>query len=70
MIEDLATWLVRRPPYSTFALPAYPVTDFLESESRTDVTQRVLPLAAIWHCLIECLNPIWPSRVQLGGVLP
>ena len=43
-------------------------TDFLESESRMDGTQRVVPLAAIWHCLIEGLNPIWPSRIQLGGV--
>ena len=33
-----------------------------------DGTQRVVPLAAIWHCLIEGLNPIWPSRVELAGV--
>jgi len=33
-----------------------------------DGAQRVVPLAAIWHCLIEGLNPIWPSRIKLGGV--
>jgi Protein of unknown function (DUF1688) len=42
--------------------------DFLESESKMEGTKRVVPLAAIWHCLIEGLNPIWPSRVELGGV--
>lgn len=29
---------------------------------------RVIPLAALWHVLIEGLNPIWPSRHSLAGV--
>lgn len=33
-----------------------------------DGTKRVVPLAAIWTCLIDGLNPIWPSRAKLGGV--
>jgi hypothetical protein len=33
-----------------------------------DGTKRVVPLAAIWHCLVEGLNPIWPSRISLGGI--
>lgn len=28
----------------------------------------VIPLAALWHALIEGLNPIWPSRLSLGGI--
>ena len=31
-------------------------------------TTRVVPLSAIWHCLIEGLNPIWLSRIHLGGI--
>ncbi|KAF8232050.1 DUF1688-domain-containing protein [Tricholoma matsutake] len=44
------------------------MVDFLESESKMEGETRVVPLAAIWHCLIEGLNPIWPSRIHLGGV--
>lgn len=32
-----------------------------------DGEKRVVPVSAIWHCLIEGLNPIWPSRIQLAG---
>ncbi|KAG6845150.1 hypothetical protein H0H87_012946 [Tephrocybe sp. NHM501043] len=42
--------------------------DFLESESKLDSNgTRVVPLSAIWYTLIEGLNPIWPSRIQLAG---
>lgn len=26
-----------------------------------------MPLSALWYILIEVLNPIWPSRIQLAG---
>ncbi|KAG6908038.1 hypothetical protein DXG01_006400 [Tephrocybe rancida] len=42
--------------------------DFLESESKVEADgTRVVPLSALWHTLIEGLNPIWPSRIQLAG---
>jgi len=28
----------------------------------------VIPIAALWTALIDGLNPIWPSRLSLGGV--
>lgn len=51
---------------SQFLITHY--SDFLELESKMDATKRVVPLAAIWHCLVEGLNPIWPSRISLGGI--
>lgn len=42
--------------------------DFLEANSKMDGNKRVIPVSAIWKCLIDGLNPIWPSRVQLAGV--
>jgi len=32
-----------------------------------DGDKRVVPALALWHCLIEGLNPIWPSRLKLAG---
>ncbi|KAG6887673.1 hypothetical protein C0995_013625 [Termitomyces sp. Mi166 len=41
--------------------------DFLETQSKIDGDgKRVVPLSALWHVLIEGLNPIWPSRIQLA----
>ncbi|KDQ54086.1 hypothetical protein JAAARDRAFT_38699 [Jaapia argillacea MUCL 33604] len=42
--------------------------DFLEKESRMDGNIRHVPIAALWHALIEGLAPIWPDRLTLGGV--
>ena len=42
--------------------------DFLEGEAQLEGTTKVIPLAALWHALIEGLNPIWPSRLSLGGI--
>ena len=42
--------------------------DFLEGEAQFEGTTKVIPLAALWHALIEGLNPIWPSRLSLGGI--
>ncbi|GLB40069.1 putative DUF1688-domain-containing protein [Lyophyllum shimeji] len=42
------------------------VIDFLESESKMEGEKRVVPVSALWHCLIEGLNPIWPSRIKLA----
>jgi len=33
-----------------------------------DGSKRVVPVSAIWKCLIDGLNPIWPSRARLAGV--
>ncbi|KAF8148439.1 hypothetical protein B0H34DRAFT_668631 [Crassisporium funariophilum] len=44
------------------------IVDFLETESKVDGGTRTVPLAALWHALIEGLNPIWPSRLSLGGI--
>ncbi|KAF9036315.1 hypothetical protein BJ165DRAFT_1507892 [Panaeolus papilionaceus] len=44
------------------------LVDFLESESRLEGGVRVVPIAALWHALIEGLNPIWPSRITFGGI--
>ncbi|KAG6809716.1 hypothetical protein H0H92_015037 [Tricholoma furcatifolium] len=44
------------------------MADFLASESKIDSNgQRIVPLSALWHVLIEGLNPIWPSRIKLAG---
>ena len=43
--------------------------DFLESQSVVDPDGvRTAPISALWFALIEGLNPIWPSRLSLGGV--
>ncbi|KAF9037393.1 DUF1688-domain-containing protein [Hymenopellis radicata] len=43
--------------------------DFLESESKVSGSTRQVPLAALWHVLIDGLNPVWPaSRAVLGGI--
>ncbi|KAF9072611.1 hypothetical protein BDP27DRAFT_1417957 [Rhodocollybia butyracea] len=43
--------------------------DFLERESKMEGSTRLVPLAALWHVLINGLNPIWPaSRTKLAGV--
>ncbi|KAJ3766899.1 hypothetical protein FB446DRAFT_362403 [Lentinula raphanica] len=43
--------------------------DFLEKESKLEGSTRLVPLAALWHVLIDGLNPIWPaSRTKLAGV--
>ncbi|KAJ3994905.1 hypothetical protein F5050DRAFT_1800477 [Lentinula boryana] len=43
--------------------------DFLEKESKLQGTTRLVPLSALWHVLIDGLNPIWPeSRIKLAGV--
>ncbi|KAF8800155.1 DUF1688-domain-containing protein [Phlegmacium glaucopus] len=44
------------------------IVDFLEGEARLVGTNKVIPLAALWHALIEGLNPIWPSRLSLGDI--
>jgi len=44
------------------------IIDFLEGEAQFEGTTKVIPLAALWHALIEGLNPIWPSRLSLGGI--
>jgi len=43
------------------------IIDFLESQSKELDGKRVVPISALWHCLIEGLNPIWPSRHKLAG---
>lgn len=41
----------------------------MESESKLQGSVRAVPLAALWHVLIEGFNPVWPaSRVTLAGV--
>jgi len=43
--------------------------DFLERESKMEGSTRLVPLAALWHVLIDGLNPIWPaSRTKFAGV--
>lgn len=45
-----------------------PFLDFLENESQLQEGTRTVPIAALWTALIDGLNPIWPSRLSLGGV--
>ncbi|KAF4612634.1 hypothetical protein D9613_011798 [Agrocybe pediades] len=42
--------------------------DFLERESKVEGDTRVVPISALWQALVDGLNPIWPSRLSLGGV--
>ncbi|KAF8800157.1 DUF1688-domain-containing protein [Phlegmacium glaucopus] len=44
------------------------IVDFLEGEAQLDATNKVDPLAALSHALIEGLNPIWPSHLSLGDI--
>lgn len=49
--------------------PSERYLDFLERESKVEGSTRLVPLAALWHVLIDGLNPIWPaSRTKLAGV--
>ncbi|KAG6837784.1 hypothetical protein H0H93_001711 [Arthromyces matolae] len=55
------------PFFSIQLVPSYSL-DFLESGSRiNEEGKRVVSISALWHTLIEGLNPIWPSRIQLAG---
>lgn len=42
--------------------------DFLEKESKLEGDVRSVPIAALWAALLDGLNPIWPSRLSLGGI--
>ncbi|KAF9474843.1 DUF1688-domain-containing protein [Pholiota conissans] len=44
------------------------VIDFLETQSKVEGATRVVPIAALWTALVDGLNPIWPSRLSLGGI--
>ena len=45
------------------------IADFLHAESQPHGDTRNVPIAALWHVLIDGLNPIWPaSRTALNGV--
>ncbi|KJA17815.1 hypothetical protein HYPSUDRAFT_45997, partial [Hypholoma sublateritium FD-334 SS-4] len=44
------------------------VIDFLESQSKLENATHVVPIAALWTALVDGLNPIWPSRISLGGM--
>jgi hypothetical protein len=45
------------------------IADFLYAESQAHGDTRRVPIAALWHVLIDGLNPIWPaSRTALNGV--
>ncbi|KAF5348904.1 hypothetical protein D9756_009819 [Leucocoprinus leucothites] len=41
--------------------------DFLESQA-LPTSPPTVPLSALWTVLLDGLNPIWPSRLSLGGV--
>lgn len=42
--------------------------DFLEGQSQIEDGTRIIPIASLWMALVDGLNPIWPSRLSLGGV--
>ncbi|TFK67629.1 DUF1688-domain-containing protein [Pluteus cervinus] len=44
------------------------IVDFLETHAQTKDGKTNVPLAALWSALIDGLNPIWPSRLSLGGI--
>ncbi|KAF8896632.1 hypothetical protein BD779DRAFT_1496964 [Infundibulicybe gibba] len=44
------------------------IIDFLEPHTQIDGDKKVVSISVLWHCLIEGLNSIWPSRHSLGGV--
>lgn len=57
-------------PRRTFVVrlrPANRFLDFLESQALS-TSPLTIPLSALWTALIDGLNPIWPSRIFLGGV--
>ncbi|TFK31759.1 hypothetical protein BDQ12DRAFT_660073 [Crucibulum laeve] len=68
LLYNLSTALKASPQF--FGADGRPgnVVDFLESESQLTGSTRVVPISALWHALIEGLNPIWPSRLSLRGV--
>ena len=60
---------ISKCPHLTYIFhKKHPDSGFLEGEARFEGTAKVIPLAALWHALIEGLNPIWPSRLSLGGI--
>jgi len=69
LLSRLSTALAASPAF--FGADARPgsLIDFLEAASVPEGPTRVVPLAALWHALVEGLNPIWPaSRTALAGV--
>ncbi|KAF9445426.1 DUF1688-domain-containing protein [Macrolepiota fuliginosa MF-IS2] len=43
------------------------IIDFLESQA-LPTSPPTIPLSALWTALLDGLNPIWPSRISLGGI--
>lgn len=43
------------------------LADFLESQALPTLPPTA-PLSALWTVLLDGLNPIWPSRLSLGGI--
>jgi hypothetical protein len=69
LLYKLSTALKSNPTF--FGKDARPgnLIDFLESESIPSGSTHLVPIAALWHALIDGLNPIWPaSRTVLGGI--
>ncbi|KAF8653673.1 hypothetical protein AX16_003824 [Volvariella volvacea WC 439] len=44
------------------------IVDFLQTESKVVDGKTLVPLASLWAALADGLNPIWPSRLSLGGI--
>ncbi|KAF5324989.1 hypothetical protein D9619_009556 [Psilocybe cf. subviscida] len=44
------------------------VVDFLQEQAILQDGETHIPIAALWSALVDGLNPIWPSRISLGGV--
>ncbi|KAH0579798.1 hypothetical protein H2248_002631 [Termitomyces sp. 'cryptogamus'] len=68
LLTGLSSALIASPQF--FGKEGRPgnMIDFLELQSKVNGNgKRVVPLAALWHVLIEGLDPIWPSRIQLAG---
>lgn len=67
-MEGQGILLVYELPSKYFVLLSSNEPDFLEQESKPEGDMRLVPIGALWQALVDGLNPIWPSRISLGGI--
>ncbi|KAF5374099.1 hypothetical protein D9615_008836 [Tricholomella constricta] len=69
LLTNLSAALQASPEFFGAAGRPGHIVDFLESQSKLDPATgiRTVHVSALWHVLIEGLNPIWPSRHTLAS---
>jgi len=69
LLSSLGSALSLRPDFFGRSGRPGDMLDYLQTQTRTESGRTYLHVAALWHVVMEGLNPIWPpSRTKLNGV--